>query len=255
MIQEKACEACGTYFVPNRKNQKYCPACGKRGGDICRRIEKEIAHSKKLDRIYNPVIFDNTCVQCGATFKSTHQDRKFCSSRCSKEYKREHLVCDNCGILIKSMRSDISDEELTKTHHYCSDFCEREHKEKLDINRYGMKKCKQCGKTFVSKNMHFCSKECCNAYRKEHPNAFRSVKIQPVLPPLPKMPPVKKESSEAKKKKQQQEYIRQNGLCGICKTPYSKCERMTSHFRIIPKGAKYIDGKIQFCPKYTAMNG
>lgn len=58
--------------------------------------------------------------------------------------------------------------------------------------------------------------------------------------------------AEKKKKEAQKKYIMENGLCGICRTPYPDCIRMTSQFREMPEGAKSPDGKIIIsCPNYT----
>ena len=250
MREEKACEACGAFFTPSRASQIYCPDCGKNGYKIRRRVEKGIAHSKALDQIYNPTVYDLVCKQCGSNFKSTHQGRELCSSKCRKEYKRERLVCDNCGVLLKDVLADIPDEILDKPHHYCSDRCKEEHRRELEIIRYGVKKCRLCGKEYVSKNQYFCSRECNVAYRKEHPDVKQKTKMEPVLPTHLMQPPVRQMTAAEKHEREQQEYIRQNGLCGICKTPYSDCERMQSGFRLIPKGARYVEGKIRHCPKY-----
>ena len=143
---------------------------------------------------------------------------------------------------------------MNKPYHYCTRTCEAEHKKKLAVERYGVKKCLQYGKEYVSKNKYFCSGECRNRYRyryrEMHPGQRQSRKAKPVLPPLPVLPAVPKVSATDRRRKEQEAYIRQNGLCGICKTPYLDCERMQSNFRIIPKGAKYVDGKIQYSPKY-----
>ena len=250
MLEEKACEACGAYFMPSRASQIYCPDCGKNGYKIRRRVEKGIAHSKALDQFYNPTVYDLVCKQCGTSFKSTHQGREFCSSKCRKEYKRERVVCDNCGALLKDVLTDIPDEILDKPHHYCSEKCRKEHKKKLEVSRYGVKKCRQCGKEYVSKNQYFCSRECSVTYRKEYPEVKQKSKVQAVLLPYLLHPTVHQMTAGEKREKEQKKYIRKNGLCGICKTPYSDCERMQSGFRLIPKGAKYADGKIRYCPKY-----
>ena len=101
---------------------------------------------------------------------------------------------------------------------------------------------------------YFCSGECRNRYRYRYRgNASGATTVQEskaCIAAVAVLPAVPKVSATDRRRKEQEAYIRQNGLCGICKTPYLDCERMQSNFRIIPKGAKYVDGKIQYCPKY-----
>ena len=59
-----------------------------------------------------------------------------------------------------------------------------------------------------------------------------------------------KTDEQQEQKKQLDDYIKENGCCGICTTSYKDCERMQSEFRVIPKGAKYVNSKIVQCPKF-----
>ena len=56
--------------------------------------------------------------------------------------------------------------------------------------------------------------------------------------------------AEKKASRERERYISQNGLCGICKTAYSDCERMQSNFTYSPKGVHFENGKITKCPKF-----
>ena len=261
-LPERECEACGAFFIPHTVNQIYCPECGRNGARIARRVQAQIEFGKALDRFYNPVIYDHICEQCGKPFKSTSENIRYCSNRCRKQARKEALTCDNCGIHLIDLFPDIPDQELNKQYHYCSESCKQKHKEKLAVQKYGVKTCIQCGKTYSSSNEKFCCRNCMQTYKQTH----KTVPMRPVKqkPPISYSEQTKKAlqafkekqahqiPAEQRKQQMQDDYVRENGLCSICKTPYPDCERMQSNFRIIPKGAHYKDNKIMICPKYTA---
>lgn len=259
---EKECAACGAFFQPNTANQIYCPDCGRQGARIARRINHQIEHSKYLDRLYNPVIYDHICEQCGQPFKSTSENIKYCSSKCRIQARKDALTCDYCGKRLYDVLPSIPDAELNKRHHYCSNACQTKHQKQLDIQKYGIRTCLQCGKTYSSSNEKFCCRNCMQTYKQTH----KTVPMRPVKqkPPISYSEQTQKAlqafkekqahqiPAEQRKQQMQDAYVRKNGLCSICKTPYPDCERMQSNFRIIPKGAHYKDNKIMICPKYTA---
>lgn len=47
-------------------------------------------------------------------------------------------------------------------------------------------------------------------------------------------------------------YLMANGLCSVCTTSYTKCERMQTEFRVPPKGVWYKNSKVIRCPKFAA---
>ena len=61
---------------------------------------------------------------------------------------------------------------------------------------------------------------------------------------------MKLKNEERAEQKKLDDYIKENGCCGICTTSYKDCERMQSEFRVIPKGARYVNSKIVQCPKF-----
>lgn len=265
MQNEKICEACGVYYTPTSPTQKYCPACGKNGGRIRSKIERRISHLVKEDHYYNPTIYTMHCETCGKEYRSTSLQRKFCSKTCRLTYEKKQLVCTNCGKHLIDVFPEIPDSELNHRNHFCSETCKQEYKQKVNLERYGIKTCLQCGKTYSSSNEKFCSKTCMLTYRKAH----KTVHTHPIKQKPPISPSLQTQKAlqafrekqkhqipaAQRKQKQQEAYIHENGLCSICKTPYQDCERMTSGFRIIPKGAHYdANGKIKTCPKYTPPN-
>lgn len=253
--EERECEACGIRFTPVRYNQKYCDDCKQYGIRIKRRIDGRIKHAKHLDSIYNPTIYTKTCQYCGNTFRTPRMSAKFCRPRCKIEQKKTELFCDCCGAKLSDVMDEIPDNIVYNRYHYCNETCEATHKQQLAIEKYGIKTCKQCGKTYSNPNKEFCCRACMNDYYA----AQKAAGIKQSRPREPKQPPTytpeffyqkHKTEKPAEPKNQLQDYIKENGLCSVCRCPYPDCERMTSNFRIIPKGARYIDNKIQVCPKY-----
>lgn len=55
-------------------------------------------------------------------------------------------------------------------------------------------------------------------------------------------------AGEAKEAK----FLMENGLCTVCTTSYTKCERMQTGFRVSPKGVQYRDSKVVCCSKFKA---
>lgn len=276
--KNKECEICGAFFVPTRSYQKYCPECSKDSYRL------KIKMQKNLDRIsrtyYEPTYYKHICKQCGREFESTAEIQNFCNGHCSFMYRREHAVCEYCGKNLLEQGIEIQPNQTRGL--YCSDECREKAKWKRakENGRIGkcpqcgtefirqkdgkvycsmecykaaneakikkrraprMYKCKVCGKRYTQEtgmNAVFCSTECAEKYGIRLEEARQRVKQH------------KQAEAEKKARIERELYIRQNGLCGICKTAYPDCERMQSNFTYSPKGAYFENGKIIKCPKF-----
>ena len=283
MLPEKECEICGVIFQPNRANQKYCPECQKHPERKKREYSRALARSiREYGTGYEePVFFETKCKYCGKNFRNNKfQKLEFCSDECEHKWILEHIRCANCGrhatetdqlpkhytyhwfcsekckheAWMKSLREQgkthlcpVCGKEIPDTKTYCSQECYEKGRPKAKIYSYT---CLYCGKQGMSNTpKKFCSQECYKAAVKSGWKASQATKKQ-------NKPEKQKESrrelaAKAKEVKQKK-YIQENGLCGICKTPYADCIRMTSNFRYLPEGAKSPDGKkVLSCPQYT----
>ena len=154
----KHCVICGKEFSSPQSTAKYC-------SNKCRNKNK-----KKGNYI---------CKCCGKVFsreRRGHDAYKFCSRECSAKYvlveqanreaakslikKEKKLICSVCGNVFKSKRAGVK---------YCSDKClheaQKERNKILAPIRFKpqSKKCRYCGKMFITRFKHskcFCSDEC-----------------------------------------------------------------------------------------------
>lgn len=287
-VSIKDCEACGCSFTPTTSNQKYCPDCGSHGLRIRHRYDRQVAISKKYEQLYDPKVYTRICKICGKEFQTTY-NRDICSDKCSRLHSKQKLTCAYCHRPLtetyEEQGLEIPDSEIHKRIHFCNNTCQEAYETEL----YPPRICTNCGKTYRNKNIKFCCQTCQREYNHkhhksskpklilpktksktlytcvicgtkcEHPAYFRcpelsakTARSQPIC--SKECLDIFNKSIQTKKKKDRQkrlsEYIKTNGMCGICTTPYSDCERMQSDFRIIPNGARYIDSKIQICPKF-----
>ena len=177
-----SCVFCGSDFIPQNKNQKfcsddcrikfynskrkkyiYCIVCGEkipedRGSKYCSDRCRDKAHVKN-------------CEICGKEFISNHE-QKYCSHECaSKAQKNNTLyVCKQCKKTFHRKKS-IKDQCL-----FCSRECAIEYKatHKPMVQKefyFGIHTiCKQCGKSFFAWNnsTQYCSEECKNKWKEEH---------------------------------------------------------------------------------------
>lgn len=283
--KEKECEICGAFFVPTRSYQKYCPKCSKDSYRLKIKMQKNLDRIARA--YYEPTYYKHICKQCGTEFESTAEIQNFCNGRCSFMYRREHAVCEYCGKNLLEQGIEIQPNQTRGL--YCNDECREKakwqralkdgrigkcpecgkefirqkggkvycsmncYKSAKEANKAAIKKpkiyiCKQCGKRYpqetginawgTSLNGTFCSSECAEKYRIKVDETKQRVKQH------------KQAEAEKKAKQEKERYIKQNGLCGICKTAYSDCERMRSKFTYSPKGASFENGKIIKCPKF-----
>lgn len=280
----KECEACGAKFTTTNKLQKYCPDCGSHGLRIKKKYDRNIARSIRYQNLVSPEVFTHTCKVCGKIFQTTYRSRKFCSDKCSQIASKEKLTCTQCGKKLIDVMSidDIPDSEIHRRTHFCSDTC----KAKYDLAKNPPRICKFCGKTYHNKNKYFCCNDCQIKYRQSHKGAtptprklrekivrtyrcdicgeectnpqFRPSKINGIYKNhvicsekcMDVYKQWKQTDDERQAQKKMDDYVKENGCCGICTTSYKDCERMQSEFRIIPKGAKYVNSKIVQCPKF-----
>lgn len=287
-LETRECEACGIQYQPTKSTQKYCPDCIAHGGiRMKRKYDRYTEQSKQHDQLYTPKILTNTCCICNKTFQSIYETNT-CSAECRKIQRKRRLVCTQCGASLeeayKKQHKEITDKELYKHNHFCSAACEHAY----FVKRYPAKTCLNCHKTFHSDNIKFCCQTCQQEWNKTHKKQNTQNTTQPKTPARtytclvchqtcekpaylrrnftkPKssqnLPICSDRCLQIYNKKEQEykateyqkrlsDYIQTNGMCSICTVPYTDCERMQSNFRIIPKGARYIDGKIQECPKF-----
>jgi predicted nucleic acid-binding Zn ribbon protein len=283
----KECEACGKYFEPTNPLQKYCEDCRGDGYRIRKRYDHYIAKSKHYAQEISPKIHTRTCTICGKEFKTTY-DYHTCSDKCQHELMKNRLVCTYCGRNLREAYAEqsltIPDSEIYKHKHFCNASCEKTYLDETCPERI----CKNCGKPYRNKNKIFCNRACQTEYLQNHKDVVPKRQPAPkheftymcvvckkihtgtpyyrhIIPSrdnicacsicseecMKTYKKLTKRQEEKDREKRLAEYIQENGMCGICRTPYSKCERMTSEFRVIPEGARYIDSKIQVCPKFT----
>ena len=283
---DKECEICGGFFTPTRSNQKYCPECSKDSYRLKIKMQKNLDRIART--YYKPTYYKHICVQCGAEFESTSEIQSFCGAKCRKKHRQENAVCEYCGKNLLEQGIVIQPNQTRGL--YCNDECRKKAKwqRAKEYGRIGkcpqcgkefirqkdgktycsmecykaakeaakaaaekkpkMHKCKECGKSFphgaginawgTSLNGAFCSKECAKKYEIKIAENKQRLKQH------------KQAEAEKKARIERERYIRQNGLCGICKTAYPDCERMQSNFTYSPKGAYFENGKITKCPKF-----
>lgn len=236
-----------------------------------------------------PVKF--TCRQCGEEFEyyvdrrdveSTHKD--FCSAKCSSLYRIAHTECAWCG---KKM-ADTEDVRDTNGHAwYCSGECREKAAWKEAEESGEISTCPVCGKKFVNRNHKktYCSRGCylesvqakkgmvytvpcclCGASvtvgydpgqmkRKaagERCGACRKNCIEEAARSREQQDIRAKEAEQKAGKAKELAYLMTNGLCSVCTTSYTECERMQTGFRVSPKGVLYRDSKVVQCPKFAA---
>lgn len=285
MLLEKECEICGIIFQPTRSTQKYCEDCRKHPEQKRKEYDRALKRSiREYGTGYEePVFFDTECKNCGKTFQNNKfQNLKFCSDDCEHKWILEHTCCSNCGR--PATEEDVLPKEFTLTW-YCSKDCRQEARLKMKRAQGKTHPCPVCGKEVADPRV-YCSVEC---YEKTRPKAkkypytcaycgkqgysnspkiFCSQECYVAARQSGWQSPQKEENkktqenrkkyyaslAQKKAKEKQKKYIMKNGLCGICKTPYPDCIRMTSQFREMPEGAKSPDGKIIIsCPNYTKV--
>ena len=240
-MYEKECEICGTWFEAVREDRKYCDKCQKNSSKYMHYLDRAIERSK---------------------------------ARTGEDYLPYTTTCSNCGKKFATLR-----KWADKTHHFCTQKCLKEYKEKHPASKtekikiIPKKICKGCGKEFESPNT-YCSRECYLQdirKHKEENNVIGDISLickgcsrtfvihKDKLTPKCDLPkycsvecrrlaqktgarkngPKVSEAIKEIKTKERQLDYQINGLCGYCRTPYADCERMQTNFRVIPKGARF----------------
>lgn len=275
MIVEKECEICGILFEAHSKSQKYCPICKENPRTLKRQMKRALRDSYRRNEYSEIKLYDKICLQCGKTFKTSNPNKDCCNSACEVQFKTEHLTCLYChsNLYAKGIIGNIH----TK-YNFCNDKCRTDYQYKQAKQKGNIHICKQCGKEFIRTDGKFCNNDCYKAYIATHKNQTHNNETKKIeVKPKPKIQytcPVCKtvfesayipinnccskecnkifrnKANKIDRQKRLKQYICENGMCGICTTSYVNCERMQSNFKIIPKGAKYINNKIQECPKF-----
>ena len=116
-------------------------------------------------------MYTYVCEWCGKekTTKYKSQARRFCSHKCSNEYKWTirnrsdvEFTCKVCGKKFTRKSSDHRMKEGNEIK-YCSTKCSG-----IATRKGKMVKCLHCGKEFYTTRNKFCSRKCVNEYRKAH---------------------------------------------------------------------------------------
>lgn len=230
--------------------------------------EHEIAHAYKLGHF-------KTCPECGTDF--FYKNTTYCSRECAQkslsriqklkaeERKNPEAVCKECG---KTFLKASIEKSMFHLHGFCSIECRRKHFEKTMTGT--MELCRVCGKDFFKSVdesiVSFCSEACAELdhvrYQEEmkkiseERERLRHIKEEEKRRKQEERELKRKERNNKKRKKRDYldastldpEWIRQNGLCGICRTPYKECTWMRTNFSVKPAGAFYENSKIVSCP-------
>lgn len=202
----------------------------------------------------------DTCANCGKLLKDSdygyniYRPNNFCSEECENAFVRKNAEekgwlrkCVNCG------KEYI--RKTDKPSYFCCRECQQEAIKNGWISPNAPKKsgretvtqnCVICGKEFTrtyTPAMHrsqTCSRACANKWSGMQVKKTAENKIVYKKPEILDAPPKANLDSIT------------TPLCSSCKTPYKKCERMQSEFRILPEGAHYNNsGVLVICPKYT----
>lgn len=164
-MEEKECEACGKFFTPTNKLQKYCPDCAGNGYRIRQQIERRTQRLAYEEWYNTPV--EHTCEVCGKKWLSYPTKReKYCSEECFYEATKHTLKCVHCGKPVINDHVPSLHECHNPAHAFCNETCRQEFLKKKRIQRYGIKTCVNCGKKYSSPNGQFCSRACFDEYHK-----------------------------------------------------------------------------------------
>lgn len=280
---EKECQICGVFFDTDKSIQKYCPECGK----DTRRAKKDLDYHMR-ESLYRcgtgrtKQAQNNTCNQCHKIFITYEWNpgeftRDFCSKKCREEYHIAHTFCRQCE---KPMLETDDQRDMYGKNWFCSDSCREEFEWEIARKNGMIKNCPVCGKEFIKKTT-YCSRACyLIAPKKVKPpemkieicavcgRFFKRPMTKEIITPLCsgecrniyrlqeerealERKELERKKLEEKPKNKLEDFIKENGMCGICMTPYPDCERMQTNFRMSPKGAYFENGKIIRCPKFT----
>lgn len=117
-------------------------------------------------------MFKSKCEWCGKEkeYKYKSQIKRFCSHKCSNNYKwekirhRKQYITMMCQICKKEFKIYANDYRVKEGKNiYCSKKCSNEASKKGNIV-----KCKYCNKKFYSTRNDFCSKKCVYEYKKKN---------------------------------------------------------------------------------------
>ena len=115
-------------------------------------------------------MFKSKCELCGKEkeYKYKSQIKRFCSHKCSNNYKwekirhRKQYITIMCPICKKEFEIYANDYRIKERKNiYCSKKCSGEASKRGNIVR-----CKYCDKEFYSTRNDFCSKKCACEYKK-----------------------------------------------------------------------------------------
>lgn len=264
----RTCEICYTDFEASNGNQKYCTDCGKDPAKARRRyIKAEIRSKAHAGDRYK--VREYTCKVCGKKTLSTY-NRTFCSDACLQLHIVNTAKCPVCGVLLAS-KGRMTGKGC------CSDECTEKLRIKTAIASGRYRKCEYCGEMYIAKtdSGRFCSIPCYRAWFAEHKareDTQRAAKtvFEKRCRGCGKVFTHTKENASRQycsaecriakvkagvKAKMAQEQKQDKHLCTTCKTTQAHCERFTSNFVHLPKGAvqKRIKHKLAIvsCPKFS----
>lgn len=235
------CRMCGKSFISFGASAEFC-------SHECRTAHK---------------LQETKCLYCGKSMAEAGMSepsptyRWYCSEECREKYawkkaREEGRVkkCPECGKEFLNNKDQV----------YCSRTCLKAAQDnKRNIGRYGeipplvTARCSICGK-LCSFDPHriaagvrpYCSDGCREVLRKKAENMQRRQAA------LRKAEDEKKEGKQKRIARADKPANAAVSLCTVCKTPYRKCDLMTSGFQTPPEGAEWDGHRVSSCPKYTA---
>lgn len=273
---EIECGICGAFFIQTNKLQKYCPDCRKSSGSKMRKMERNYSRSVRTYGTGRPVReCRNTCKQCGKEFISYKYEKDFCSRDCRVRYTLENTACVNCGKTMAGLGFTKIPYPIREKW-LCSDECAEEWQWKIARQNGTVHTCPVCGKEYI-KDTKYCCRECYlkdvrSKSKQEEPKkimyycgycrkAFEvgtgdGTFCSPKCREAARLRTIKNEERQEKRRQEKKEakeakYIRENGLCSVCRTSYRDCERMQTNFRMSPKGTVFDGALVVKCPKFT----
>ncbi len=272
----KICEICGIEFDPRNSAQRYCPECGKNPARARCRFEKaERINRHNAGDWYKPPA-KAICKECGKEFFAI-RSKSYCSDICRHSHRVRETHCPICGASLWDIGIE-SERDIC-----CSPDCQKKYdiQKAKENGRYLA--CEQCGKMFIARKdgQKFCCRQCYLAYPKkkaEDPDEDESAGLHKCrmcgkvyrlretwYSDVFCSPECRELAKTGKRVIPQNHTKKQTGavtkppkklnVCLTCKTSQAQCERFTSRFVYIPKGAvmEKVNGKniVVSCPKHT----
>jgi len=247
VIVEKKCLYCGKLYTTSNNMKSFC--------------SRECQVEYRINNTY--------CAICGAPMRGsgdehyTTRNTWTCSDTCALMLKwktaRENGTIHTCIVCGK---------EFIENRKYCSDACKLKAKSlEPDNVSFYTKRCQLCNKVYRTSDLesHYCP-VCTEKCKNRRP--VKSIKPKKSTEPVrvtcsacynkfipggenDNYCPACWEKKKLQLQSQEEPKKVVESLCISCKTPYSKCERMKTKFKVSPEGCEYDGQNVIYCPKYT----